>query len=285
MAYKLKNCSVSYGNNTVLHAITCTIEENKWISLIGQTGAGKSTFAKMLKGLVPSFTGDYIIHGVPVKRNAKGQICPIPEIGFVFQYPEHQLFETTVEKELSFSLKQLGYSQKKMNEVLKATLPLFDLSEEILPKAPFQLSGGQKRKIAIASVLMAKPKLLIVDEPTAGLDPVSRHQLLQYLKKWQQETKGTILFISHHMEDVARYSDEVMVFHQGYVKGHFSINTLFLEKASLLKQVGLALPESIELLQLVQELSGEKIGVTSCQEEEIFAKVLPILNARRLAYE
>lgn len=285
MAYKLKNVSVSYGNQKILHDITCSIEDGKWISLIGQTGAGKSTFVKLLKGLVSSFTGEYTINDQPVKRDSKGTICVLPEIGFVFQYPEHQLFESTVEKELSFALKHLGHTQEAITKAISTTLPIVDLSEELLPSPPFQLSGGQKRKIAIASVLMTKPKCLVVDEPTAGLDPVSRLQLLQQLKNWQRETKGTVLFVSHHMEDVAQYSDEVMVFHQGYLKGHFQTNTLFLEKSSLLKEVGLALPESVELLHLVQKLSGEEIQVSSCREEEIFAKVLPILNARGSAYE
>lgn len=285
MAYELKNVTVSYEKKTVLHDITCSIEDGKWISLIGQTGAGKSTFVKFLKGLVTSFTGEYTINDQPVKRDPKGTICIIPEIGFVFQYPEHQLFETTVEKELSFALKHQGYTQKAISEAISVTLPIVDLSEELLPYAPFQLSGGQKRKIAIASVLMTKPKLLVVDEPTAGLDPVSHLQLLQQLKNWQQETNGTVLFVSHHMEDVAQYSDEVMVFHKGYLKGHFPTDILFLEKSSLLEQVGLALPEVVELLHLVQELSGEKIHVSSCKEDEIFAQVMPILNARRPAYE
>lgn len=284
MVYKLKNVTVAYGKKQVLHDITCSIDAGKWISLIGQTGAGKSTFVKLLKGLIPSFTGEYTINEQPVKKDAKGALCVRPEIGFVFQYPEHQLFETTVEKELAFALKHQGFTQQVIAETIAATLPIMDLSEQLLPSAPFQLSGGQKRKIAIASVLMTKPTVLIVDEPTAGLDPVSKLQLLQQLKNWQQETTGTILFVSHHMEDVAQYSDEVMVFHQGYLKGHFPTTTLFLEQSSLLKQVGLSLPEAVELLQLVEDLSGEKIHVNSCQEEEIFAKVIPILNARRVAY-
>ncbi|MGG0658558.1 ATP-binding cassette domain-containing protein [Rummeliibacillus pycnus] len=284
MVYKLKNVTVTYGQKQVLHNITCSIDEGKWISIIGQTGAGKSTFAKLLKGLIP-FKGDYHINEQPIKQDSKGNCYVIPEIGFVFQYPEHQLFEITVEKELSFALKSKGIKQTVISDTISSTLPLFDLSEDILPLAPFQLSGGQKRRVAIASVLMTNPNLLIVDEPTAGLDPVSRTKLLKQLKNWQQQTKGTILFVSHQMEDVAQYSDEVMVFHQGSLMGHFQVDTLFLEKTSLLKQVGLALPEAVQLLQLTEELSDEKIQVTSCKEEDIFAKVIPIINARRVDYE
>lgn len=281
MVYKLKNINVTYGQKQILHHISCSIEKGKWISIIGQTGAGKSTFVKVLKGLVP-FQGDYELNGQPVKQDSKGNIGVIPEIGFVFQYPEHQLFETTVEKELSFALKHKGMTKTAILDRISTILPMVNLSEDILPLAPFQLSGGQKRRVAIASVLMTKPEVLIVDEPTAGLDPINRTNLLQQLKNWQHKTKGTILFVSHQMEDVAQYSDEVMLFHRGYLMGHFPVETLFLEKSSLLKQAGLALPESIQLLQLVEELSGENIQVTSCKDADIFAKVIPILKVRGL---
>ena len=152
MVYQLKNVTVSYGQKQVLHNVSCAIDDGKWISIIGQTGASKSTFVKVLKGLIP-FQGEYLINGQPVKRDAKGNCCVIPEIGFVFQYPEHQLFETTVEKELSFALKMKGMKPSDISDAIASTLPLFDLTEEILPLVPFQLSGGQKRRVAIASVL------------------------------------------------------------------------------------------------------------------------------------
>lgn len=281
MVYKLKNVTVAYRQKQVLHNISCSIDEGKWISIIGQTGAGKSTFVKVLKGLIP-FQGDYSINGQPVKHDSKGNCTVIPEIGFVFQYPEHQLFETTVEKELSFALKHQGIKQKVISDTISTTLPIVNLPNDILPLAPFQLSGGQKRRVAIASVIMTEPKLLIVDEPTAGLDPVSCSKLLLQLKNWQQQTKGTLLFVSHQMDDVAQYSDEVMLFHQGSLMGHFQVDTLFLENSSLLKQTGLSLPKAVQLLQLTEELSGEKIKVTSCKEEDIFSKVLPILKTRKV---
>lgn len=282
MVYQLNNVSVNYSHRMALRNVSCTIEEGKWISIIGQTGAGKSTFVQVLKGLIANIDGDYLIDQQPAKRDAKGQLKVIPEIGFVFQYPEHQLFETTVFKELAFAPKQQGFSNRRITESIAKILQQFGLSEDILPLAPFQLSGGLKRRAAIASVLMMEPKLLIVDEPTAGLDPVSKAELLQLLKKWQQKENRTIIFVSHQMEDVAEYSDEVMVFHEGRLMGQLDSRTLFLEQSHLLEKIGLSLPESVQFLKLVEELSGEKIKVTSCREQEIFGKVLPLWRARRL---
>ncbi len=283
MVYQLNNMSVNYAERVALHNVSCTIQEGKWISVIGQTGAGKSTFVKVLKGLIPRVDGDYRIDQQPVHRDTKGQLKVIPDIGYVFQYPEHQLFETTVLKELAFAPKMMGYSTQQIAHAIELILPQLGLSTEILPWVPFQLSGGQKRRVAIASVLMMNPKLLILDEPTAGLDPVSREALLRLLKEWQQQDNRTILFVSHQMNDVAEYSDEVMVFHEGHLMEHCGTNTLFLEQAQLLAKLGMSLPEPVQLLKLVEELSGQNIEVESCRERVIFEKVWPIChaNARR----
>lgn len=280
MVYQLDNVSVHYSAQTALHQVSCTIHEGKWISVIGQTGAGKTTFVKVLKGLIADIEGDYLIDHQPVTRDAKGQLQVIPDIGFVFQYPEHQLFETTVHKELAFAPKQHGYTNKQIMERIQAILPLVGLSEEILPLPPFQLSGGQKRRLAIATVFMMDPKVLIVDEPTAGLDPVSRVAILQLLKNWQQQENRTLIFVSHQMEDVAEYSDEVIVFHGGEIMGHYDTNTIFIEKPHSLEEIGLSLPESVQLLKLVEALSGVKIQVASCREEDIMNAIMSIWNTR-----
>ncbi|QFF97495.1 ATP-binding cassette domain-containing protein [Psychrobacillus glaciei] len=282
MAYQLNNVCVNYSHQMALKNVSCTIEKGKWISVIGQTGAGKSTFVKVLKGLIASIDGSYLIDEQPVKKDAKGRLKVIPEIGFVFQYPEHQLFETTVFKELAFALKQQGSSRLQIKEAISKILPQLGLSEEMLPLAPFQLSGGQKRRVAIASVLMTEPKLLIVDEPTAGLDPKSKVALLQLLQEWQQQENRTIIFVSHQMDDVAEYSDKVIVFHEGKLMGQFDPNHLFLEQSSLLEKIGLSLPEPVQFLKLLEELSGQKIEVASCREQDIFREVKPLWNSRGL---
>lgn len=276
MGYELKHVTVKKEGRTILNNVSCTIERNKWIAVVGQTGAGKSTFVQVLKGL-HTFEGDYFIDGLPIEKNAKGIPNAIDEVGIVFQYPEHQLFETTVCKELSFGLKLLGYSKKDIDESIQSIAQKMDISNDMLELPPFQLSGGQKRRVAIASILLMNPKLLIVDEPTAGLDPVSREYLLHLLKTWQQETKGTILFVTHQMDDVAEYADEVLIFHHGELQVQIETDELFLEKPQLLKTAQLRLPESVEALHVVEQLIGKKIDVRSCKEQAILQALQPFL--------
>ncbi|URN93705.1 MAG: ATP-binding cassette domain-containing protein [Candidatus Pristimantibacillus lignocellulolyticus] len=280
MEYQLNDVSVNYNESMALYNINCTIQSGKWISIIGQTGAGKSTFVQLLKGLIPNISGEYLIDKQPVLRERKGHIKVNSDIGYVFQYPEHQLFETTVYKELAFAPKIKGYSDQQIKKSIDSILSQMDLSEEILQLAPFQLSGGQKRSIAIASVLITDPQLLILDEPTAGLDPVNKAALLQLLKQWQDQHNRTVLFVSHQMNDVAEYSDEVIMLHEGKLVGHFDTNHLFLKQADLLENLGLSLPEPVQLLMLVEELSGQTIEVSSCREQHILEKVSPIWHAR-----
>jgi len=284
MVYQLSQVSVHYSDQEALHQVSCIIEEGKWISVIGQTGAGKTSFVKVLKGLVSHIEGAYTIDQQPVQRDTKGQLKVIPDIGFVFQYPEHQLFETTVHKELAFAMKHQGCSDQQILERIQTILPHVGLSEEVLSMAPFQLSGGQKRRVAIASVLMMEPKMLIVDEPTAGLDPISRTAMLQLLKNWQQQQPNrTLIFVSHQMEDVAEYSDEILLFHKGHLLGQYDPAVLFLEQPHVVEEAGLSLPEPVQLLNLFEELSGRKIEVRSCREEDIMRAIMPVWNTRSVA--
>ncbi|GIP23359.1 ATP-binding cassette domain-containing protein [Paenibacillus sp. J22TS3] len=285
MVLKLNHVSVNLAGKSVLKDVSCTIHDNRWISIIGQTGAGKSTFVKVLKGLIPDIQGEIRINEQPVPTDRKGFIQVNPDIGFVFQLPEHQIFETTVYKELAFAPKIRGYSPKQITEAIHQILPQVGLSQEILQYAPFQLSGGQRRRIAIASVLLMNPKVLILDEPTAGLDPQSRAALLRMFKTWQQQEGRTILFVSHHIGDVADYSDEVMLFHEGRLLEHLDARTLFLQRAELLEKAGLPLPDPIALLKLLEELTGRTIEVESCQEQDILTRILPIWNDRRNTYD
>ncbi|MEJ8305114.1 energy-coupling factor ABC transporter ATP-binding protein [Saccharibacillus sacchari] len=283
--WELRDICVELGGTPVLQHIDLTLEPGSWTSLIGKTGAGKSTLVRLIKGLIPEFTGEYWLAGQPMARDRKGRARVVPEIGFVFQYPEHQIFETTVEKELSFALRMRGDSAKEIEVAIRKMLPVFGLSEELLHQSPLLLSGGQKRRLAIASVLIANPRLLILDEPTAALDPVSRRELLRVLRDWQRgglnDEPRTVLFISHRMEDVAEYSDRVALLHNGHLLAHETAEKLFLHRSELLTQAGMPLPEAIELLRLTEQLSGRVLNPSSCREADVLKRVKEAWSTRK----
>lgn len=236
MAYELNDVCVRINGEEILQSVSCTLQEGKWISIIGHTGAGKSTFAKVIKGLIPFYRGDYTHNRQPLPRDGKGNLKVVPQIGYVFQYPEHKIFETTVYNELAFAPKMKEESPEKLEEAIQMVMEQMKLSAELLHEKPFQLSGGLKRLVATASVLIAEPELLILDEPTAGLDPISRTSLLKQLKAWQGDKNRTVLFISHQLEDVAEYSDEVMIFKRGRLLVHLDVNELFLKNIAFMEQ-------------------------------------------------
>ncbi|WP_379198009.1 ATP-binding cassette domain-containing protein [Paenibacillus sp. GCM10012306] len=264
----------------VLQSVSCTLQEGKWISVIGHNGAGKSTFVKVIKGLIPSFSGEYTINQQPLPRDRKGNMKVVPQIGYVFQNPEQQIFETTVYKELAFALKIRKDHTGNREQEIEAVMKQMELSSDLLNMSPYQLSGGQKRRVAIASVLIADPELLILDEPTAGLDPLSRVALLEQIKAWQRMKNRTVIFISHQMEDVAEYSDEVMIFNRGRLLVQMNANELFLQHTAFMEQAGLPLPEPVQLLKLIEELSGQIIEPASCREEDIMQQVRAVWQAR-----
>lgn len=283
--WELRDICVELGGTPVLQHIDLTLEPGSWTSLIGKTGAGKSTLVRLIKGLIPEFTGEYRLAGQPIATDRKGRARVVPEIGFVFQYPEHQIFETTVEKELSFTLRMRGDSSKEIEVAIHKILPVFGLSKELLHQSPLLLSGGQKRRLAIASVLIANPRLLILDEPTAALDPVSRRELLRVLRDWQRgglnDEPRTVLFISHRMEDVAEYSDRVALLHKGHLLAYETAEKLFLHRNELLTQAGMPLPEAIELLRLTEQLSGRVLNPSSCREADVLEQVKEAWSTRK----
>ncbi|WP_339277972.1 ATP-binding cassette domain-containing protein [Paenibacillus sp. FSL W8-0426] len=282
MAYELNRVSVHFAERTALRNVTCTLREGRWISIVGRSGAGKSTFAHVLKGLVIPDEGEYRIDERQIFGDGKGRDGVIHDVGIVFQVPEHQLFETTVARELAFAPRMQGWGSQRIAEAIDRVLPQVGLSKELLDLAPFQLSGGQRRRVALASVLLMDPALLILDEPTSGLDPAARMEVLHMLREWQRAGQRTVVFISHRMEDVAEYSDEVMVFHDGQMLEHCDVHTLFLQKGAVMDQAGLPLPEAVQLLHLVEELSGRSVDTGSCRETDILEQVSAVWQARSL---
>ncbi len=209
-----KNLTYTYGKDTpfekdAIRDVTLSIEEGEFLGVIGHTGSGKSTLVQHLNGLLRPTSGTVLFQGEDIWKEPK-EIRKIRfQIGMVFQYPEYQLFEETVFKDISFGPKNMGLPEEEIKERVHSAARFAGLREELLEKSPFDLSGGEKRRAAIAGVIAMDPKVLIFDEPTAGLDPMGRDMLLEQIRQYHSQRKNTILLVSHNMEDIARISDRV----------------------------------------------------------------------------
>ncbi len=191
------------------------IKKGAFVGLIGHTGSGKSTLIQHLNGLLRPTSGKIYIDGEDIWENPKDIRRFRFKVGLVFQYPEHQLFEETVKKDISFGPKNMGLSEEEINKRVLEAAKITGLSEEYLDKSPFELSGGEKRRVAIAGVLAMEPEVLILDEPTAGLDPKGRESILSEIKAYHDRTGATIILVSHSMEDVARFASHVLIMDHG----------------------------------------------------------------------
>ncbi|MBR5355840.1 MAG: energy-coupling factor transporter ATPase, partial [Lachnospiraceae bacterium] len=197
--------------NTALNDVNIKINDSEFIGLIGHTGSGKSTLVQHLNGLIKPTEGGIYVDGADIWDEGYDLKKLRGEVGLVFQYPEHQLFETDVFTDVCFGPKNLGLSEKEIQLRAYEALKMVGIEDEYFYQSPFDLSGGQKRRVAIAGVLAMKPKVLVLDEPTAGLDPKGRDELLDKLSSVRKETGCTIVLVSHSMEDVANYADRIVV--------------------------------------------------------------------------
>lgn len=225
-----------------LDNISCAIEDGEFIGLIGHTGSGKSTFIQHLNGLIKATSGHIYYNGKDIYEPEYDMKELRRKVGLVFQYPEHQLFETDVFKDVCFGPKNLGLSRQEYEIRAFESLKLVGLDENLYYQSPFDLSGGQKRRVAIAGVLAMKPEILILDEPTAGLDPKGRDDILDCVKKLREETGITVILVSHSMEDVARYVSRIMVMDDGVLKYDDTPRNVFSHYKEL-EQIGLAAPQ------------------------------------------
>ncbi|MBQ9121483.1 MAG: energy-coupling factor transporter ATPase [Clostridia bacterium] len=217
---ELKNVNFVYGQGTpyeihALKQINMEIKENAITGIIGHTGSGKSTLVQLLNGLLKPTSGEVLVEGVNIWENPKKIASVRFKVGLVMQHPEHQLFEETVEKDIAFGPKNMGLDATEIDERVHRAARFTGLSEEVLKKSPFDLSGGQKRRVALAGVIAMEPKLLVLDEPAAGLDPRGRREILTGIREYQRSTGNSVLIISHSMEDMAIYCDRVIVLSNG----------------------------------------------------------------------
>lgn len=252
MRIDLKNVSYIYNENSpnelyALRDVNLSIKEDEFIGLIGHTGSGKSTLVQLLNGIFMPSRGNVFVDGMDTSENKKNLKDIRQKVGLVFQYPEYQLFEETVALDIAFGPKNLKLDQKEIDSRVKEAMEEVGLNYETYKDAsPFDISGGQKRRVAIAGVLAMKPEILILDEPTAGLDPRGRSEILSYIKNLHTEQGITIILVSHSMDDIASLANRVLVMDKGNLVLDASPEEVF-KKGDFLKEKGLGLPSVSEL--------------------------------------
>ena len=258
MSIKLSDVNYTYMKDTPFEKtgiknINLEISAGEFVAIIGHTGSGKSTFVQHLKGLLTPDSGTVIIDDVNINQNTVSAKAAKNKVGIVFQYPEQQLFEETVYKDVTFGPKNMGMPEEKLENIAKQSLEFVSLDyEKYKNRSPFQLSGGQMRKVAIAGVIALKPKYLILDEPAAGLDPVGRDDLFEKISKLYQKTGMTVILISHNMDDVARLAQRLIVMNNGEISIDDKPEKVFKYKEKLVA-AGLALPQITELLSKLKQ--------------------------------
>ena len=264
---------------TALSKITLTIEEGVLTAIAGHTGSGKSTLVQHLNGILHPTQGSVLVDGQDLSAKDKTSITARRRVGMVFQYPEHQLFEETVEEDIAFGPKNLGLSSEEIARRVRQAMELVRLDYDTYrERSPFQLSGGQKRRAAIAGVLAMEPKYLVLDEPTAGLDPRGRDDLLQRIVRLHREKKMTVIFVSHNMDDIARLADRVIFMHEGRVLLDAPPREAFREKLAL-KTAGLEEPETVTLLEKLQQ-RGLAVDTDAFTAEETARRIIRALRKR-----
>ena len=283
MSIKLENISYVYSPGTAyehhaLKDVSLEIPQGQFVGIIGHTGSGKSTLIQHLNGLMKATSGKLLYEGQNIYEDGYDMKKLRTQVGLVFQYPEYQLFEVDVLSDVCFGPKNQGLSKEEAGLRAFEALRSVGMPEELYYQSPFDLSGGQKRRVAIAGVLAMKPEVLILDEPTAGLDPKGREDILHQIKKLQQETGMTILLVSHSMEDVAEYVDRILVMNRGKVMLDGTPKEVFSHYREL-EEVGLAAPQVTYILNSLRE-KGLAVDTTATTIEEATATILQALGKR-----
>ena len=275
-----KDLTYVYGENTpfqkvAVDHVNLKIEEGQFIGVIGHTGSGKSTLIQTLNGLLRPTSGQVLLAGKDIWEEPKKIRAVRFRVGMVFQYPEHQLFEETVLKDICFGPKNMGLTEEEAQKRAREAAKFVGLSPELLEKSPFDLSGGQKRRVAIAGVIAMDPDVLILDEPTAGLDPRGRDVLLSQIVGYHQVRKNTVLLVSHSMEDIARTAEKILVMNDSKAAMFDSTEKVFARDREL-EEMGLRVPEITKIMARLKE-NGWPVG-TALTMEQALRQLLPLLG-------
>ena len=255
---EVKNLTHIYSEGTpfekdAIRDVSFSVETGELIGVIGHTGSGKSTLVQHLNGLLKPNSGTILLNGRDIWAEPKEIRKVRFQVGMVFQYPEHQLFEETVFQDISFGPTNMGLPESEIKERVYTAAKFAGLREELLEKSPFDLSGGEKRRAAIAGVIAMDPSILILDEPTAGLDPMGRDDLLEQIQKYHQERKNSVLLVSHSMEDIAKLSDRVLVMNQGRL-AFFDTTPKVFSRGEELTAMGLQIPQVTRVFHLLKAM-------------------------------
>ena len=275
------NLTHTYGAHSpfekhAIRGVSLDIHEGELLGIIGHTGSGKSTFIQHLNGLLRPHAGRILLDGKDIWENPKKIRDVRFRVGMVFQYPEHQLFEDTIYKDIAFGPKNMGLPEEEIDRRVRQAAAYVGLPEALLEKSPFDLSGGEKRRAAIAGVMAMEPQVLILDEPTAGLDPRGREQILAMIQDYRNTRGTTVLLVSHSMEDVARVADRVLVMAEGQVAMLDTVDAVF-SRAEELEAIGLTVPAVTKTLLLLQR-AGVAVDTAAYTVEQATAQILALLG-------
>lgn len=259
MSICVENVSCVYSKGSpfekvALENISLTIEKGEFIGIIGHTGSGKSTLIQHLNGLIHPTSGKVTIDGVDLAAKTKEAVAKRHSVGMVFQYPEHQLFEETVAKDIAFSPKNLGCSEEETEKRVKSAMKFAGLDYDTFGgRSPFRLSGGQQRRVAIAGVIAMHPDFLILDEPSAGLDPIGRREIFSRIQSWYQKGVFSVILVSHNMDDIARLATRLLVMHKGHLVMDGKPMDIFLHHRRELQECGVDAPPLTQTLLYLKE--------------------------------
>lgn len=283
MSIEVKNVSYTYTANTpfaskALDDVSVTVEKGEFLAIIGQTGSGKSTLAEQMKGLLEPSEGAVLIDGVDINPKGKGKNSEAKKakqkVGMVFQYPEHQLFAETIFEDIAFGPKNQGKSEEQVAAAVYNAMKFVDLDvETYASRSPFQLSGGQMRRVALAGIIAMEPDYLILDEPSAGLDPGSRDAIFNQLMKVFRERKMGVILITHSMEEAAKYAERIVVMAGGKIRLEGKTEEIFLKDRSILNEAMVDVPESVKLAGELKE-GGLTLKAIPLTEEKLVQEIL-----------
>ena len=286
MSICVENVSYIYGKGTpfekaALSNVNLTIEKGEFIGIIGHTGSGKSTLIQHLNGLLHPTEGRVTVDGVDLAGKSKEALAKRHSVGMVFQYPEHQLFEETVAKDIAFGPHNQGYDEEEIKKRIKSAMKFAGIDYEMFAeRSPFRLSGGQQRRVAIAGVIAMHPDFLILDEPSAGLDPVGRREIFSRIRSWYEKGVFSVILVSHNMDDIARLATRLLVMHEGRIILDGNPMDIFLHHRKELQDCGVDAPPLTQTLLYLKE-KGIPVPEDAKTVKEAAEKMVTMLGGNR----